>query len=118
MSKPNILLESTPKILTRSQAEQGTQFTKIIDLNQKSSLKIKEPVRNGEYLADNKCQYIPDSIPTEQELDNILKLDDSSLDKTPINNQSVSSGNSEKTRRFHSSFCPDLSIVTGSSNQQ
>ena len=34
-----------------------------------------------------------------------------------INNQSISSENSGKTSGFHSSFCPDLSIVTGSSNQ-
>ena len=34
-----------------------------------------------------------------------------------INNQSISSENSEKTRGFHLSFCPDLNIVTGSSNQ-
>ena len=60
---------------------------------------------------------IPDPIPTEQELDNTLKLDDSSSDETLINNQSISSENSEKTSGFHSSFCPDISIVTGSSNQ-
>ena len=48
--------------------------------------------RNREYLADSKCLNIHDPIPTEEELDNTLKLDDSS-------------------------FCPDLSIVTGSSNQ-
>ena len=34
-----------------------------------------------------------------------------------INNQSISSENSGKTSGIHSSFCPDLSIVTGSSNQ-
>ena len=37
-------------------------------------------MRSREYLTDNKCQNIPDPIPTEQELDNTLKLDDSSLD--------------------------------------
>ena len=36
---------------------------------------------------------------------------------TLINDQSVSSENSEKTSGFYSSLCPDLSIVTGSSNQ-
>ena len=71
------------------------KLAKIVDINQKDSLKIK-PVRSREYLADNKCQNIPAPIPTEQELDNILKLDDSSLDKTLINNQSISSENSEK----------------------
>ena len=76
-----------------------------------------KPVRNREYLADNKCQNIPDPILTEEELDNTLKLDDSSFDKTLINNQSISSENSEKPKGFHSIFCPDLSIVTGSSNQ-
>ena len=44
----------------------------IAYLNQKSNLKIK-PIRNREYLTDNKCQNIPDPIPTEQELDNTLK---------------------------------------------
>ena len=116
MSKPNILLESTPKVITCSQAKQDSQLAKIVDLNQKGSLKIK-PIRNREYLTDNKCQNITDPIPTEQELDNTLKSDDSSLDKTLIDNQSISSENSEKTCGFHSSFCPDLSIVTGSSNQ-
>ena len=116
MSKPNIPLESTPKVITRSQAKQDSQLAKIVDLNQKGTLKIK-PIRNREFLTDNKCQNIPDPIPTEQELDNTLKLDDSSLDKTLINNQNISSENSEKTSGFHSSFCPDLSIVTGSSNQ-
>ena len=81
MSKPNIPSESTPKVRTRSQAKQDSQLAKIVDLNQKACLKIK-PVRNREYLADDKCQNIPDPIPTEQELDNTLKLDDSSLDKT------------------------------------
>ena len=69
MPKSNILLESTPKIITRSQVKQDSQLAKIIDLNQKGSLKIK-PIRNREYLTDNKCQNIPDPIPTEQELDN------------------------------------------------
>ena len=84
-------------------------------MNQKRSLKIK-PIRNREYLTD-KCQNIPDSIPTGQELDNTLKLDDASLDKTLINDHSISSENSDKTSGFHSSFCPDLSIVTESSIQ-
>ena len=69
MSKPNIPLESTAKVVTRSQAKQDSQLAIIVDLNQKGSLKIK-PVRNWEYLADNKCQNIPDRIPTEQELHN------------------------------------------------
>ena len=81
MSKPNISLESSPKVITRSQAKHNGQLAKLVDLNQKGSLKIK-PVRNRGYLSGNKCQNIPDPIPTEQELDNILKLDDSSLDKT------------------------------------
>ena len=34
-----------------------------------------------------------------------------------VNNQSISSENSGKNSGIHSSFCPDLSIVTGSSNQ-
>ena len=116
MSKPDIPLETTLKVITRSQAKQDSQLAKIVDLNQEGCLKIK-PVRNREYLAYNKCQNIPDPIPTEQELDNTLMLDDSSLDKTLNNNRSISSENSEKTSEFHSSFCPDLSIVTGSSNQ-
>ena len=56
-------------------------FSLIVDLNQKGNLKIK-PIRNREYSTDNKCQNIPDPIPTDQELDNTRKLDDSSLDKT------------------------------------
>ena len=84
-------------------------------MNEKGSLKIN-PIRNREYLTDNKCQNIPDPIPTDQELDDTFKLDDSCLYKTLINNQSISSENSEKTSGFHSRFCPDLSIVTGSSN--
>ena len=116
MSKPNIPLESTPKVITRSQAKQDSQLAKIVDLKQKGSLKIK-PVRSREYLADNKYKNIPDPIPTEQELDNTIKLGDLSLDKTLINNQSISSENSEKNSEFHSSFCPDLSNLPGSSNQ-
>ena len=81
MSKPNIPLKCTPNVITRSQAEQDSQLAKIVDLNQKGSLKIKR-IRNGEYLNDNKCQNIPNPIPTEQELNNTFKLDDSSLDKT------------------------------------
>ena len=106
MSKTNIPLESTPKVITRSQAKQDSQLAKIVDLNQKGSLKIK-PVKNREYLADNKCQNIPDPIPSEQELVNNLKLDDSSIDKTLTNNQSISSENSEKTSGIHSSFSSD-----------
>ena len=75
ISKPNIPLESTPKVITRSQAKQDSQLAKIVDLNQKGNLKIK-PIRNREFLTDSKCQNIPDPIPTEQELDNTLKLDD------------------------------------------
>ena len=71
MSKPNIPLESTPKVITRSQAKQDSQLAKIVDLNQKGNLKIK-PIRNREYSTDNKCQNISDPIPTEQELDNSL----------------------------------------------
>ena len=41
-----------------------------------------KPIRNREYLTDNKCQNIPDPIPTKQELDNTFKIDDSGLDKT------------------------------------
>ena len=81
MSKPKIPLESTSKVITRSQAKQDSQLAKMVDLNQKHSLKIK-PIRNREYLTDNKWQNIPDPMPTEQELDNTLKLHDSSLDKT------------------------------------
>ena len=66
MSKPNISFESTPKVITRSQAKQDSQLAKIVNLNQKGSLKIK-PVRSREYLADNKCQNIPDPIPIEHE---------------------------------------------------
>ena len=116
MSKPNILLESTPKFITLRQAKQDSQLAKIVALNQKGCLKTK-PVRNREYLADNKCHNIPDPIPTEQELYNTLRLDDSSLYKTLINNQSISSENLEKTSGFYSTFCPGLSTVSGSSNQ-
>ena len=112
ISKPNIPLVSIPKVITRSQAIQDSQLAKI---NQKRSLKMKKPAINREYLADNECQNILDPIPTGQEFDNTLKLDDSSLDKTLINIKSILSESSEKTRGFHSSFCPDLSIVTGSS---
>ena len=45
-----------------------------------------------------------------------LQLEDSRFDKTLINGRSLSSENSSKTSGFHSSFCPDLSIVSGSSN--
>ena len=48
MSKPNIPLESTPKVITRGQAKQDSQLAKIVDLNQKGNLKIK-PIRNREY---------------------------------------------------------------------
>ena len=75
-------------------------------MNQKGGLEIK-PIRNREYLTDNKCQNIPDPIPTEQKLDNTFKLDDSGLDTTLVNNQSISSENSEKTSGFHSNFRPD-----------
>ena len=34
MSKPNIPLESTTKVITRSQAIQDSQLAKIVDLNQ------------------------------------------------------------------------------------
>ena len=54
MAKPNIPLESTPKVVTRSQAKQDSQLAKIVDLNQKGNLKI-EPIRNRAYLTDNKC---------------------------------------------------------------
>ena len=52
MSKPNIPLESTPKVITRSQAKQDSQLAKIVELNRKGSLKIKL-VRSREYLAAN-----------------------------------------------------------------
>ena len=78
MSKPNIFLEFTSKVITRIEAKQDSQLAKIVDLNQKDSLKIKESIRNREHLADSKYQNIPDPIPTEQELDNTLKLDHSS----------------------------------------
>ena len=99
MSKPNIPLESTPKVITRSQAKLDSQLANIVDLNQNGSLKIK-PIRSREFSTDNKCQNISDPIPIEQELDNTLKLDDSSLDKTLINNQSISSENSGKPAGF------------------
>ena len=47
-----------------------------------------------------------------------LQLDDSSLDKTLINNQNISSENSGETSGFHSSFCPVLCVVTESNNQK
>ena len=52
MAKPNISLESTPKVIRGSQAKQVCQLAKIVDLNQKGCLKMK-PVRNREYPADN-----------------------------------------------------------------
>ena len=70
MSKPNIPLESTPKVIIRSQAKQDSQLSKIVDLNKKGSLKIKGPVRNRENLVDNKYQNIPDPILTEHVLGN------------------------------------------------
>ena len=78
MSKHNIPLESNPKGITRSQAEQDSQLAKIVGQNRKGCLKIK-PLRNREYLADNQFQNIPDPIPTEQELYNTFNLEDSSL---------------------------------------
>ena len=48
MSKPNIPLESTSKVITRSQDKQDSQLAKIVDLNQKGNLKIK-PIRNREF---------------------------------------------------------------------
>ena len=65
MSKPNIPLESNPKVITRSQAKQDSQLAKVVDLNQKGCLKTKESISNREYLADNKYRNIPDPIPTE-----------------------------------------------------
>ena len=52
MAKPNISLESTPKVIRGSQAKQVCQLAKIVDLNQKGCWKMK-PVRNREYPADN-----------------------------------------------------------------
>ena len=47
MSNPNIPLESTLKVITRSQAKKDSQLAKIVDLNEKGNIKIK-PIRNRE----------------------------------------------------------------------
>ena len=49
-------------------------------------------------------------------MDDTFYLDDLSFDKTLINTRSILSENLEKSSEFHSSFCPDISIVTGSNN--
>ena len=61
--------------------------------------------------------YYSNPFPGEQELDDALQLDDSGSDKTLITDRSISIESSSNTSGFHSSLCPDLSIVTGSSNQ-
>ena len=57
MSKSNTLVAFTPKMITHSEAKQDSQLAKIVDKNQKGSLKIKESVRIEEILSDNKYQY-------------------------------------------------------------
>ena len=115
MSKSNTSVKSTLDVITRSQAKQDSGLAEIVNQSKKSPLKIKS-VKDRENVSDNKYQKIPNPFPNEQELYNCLQLDDSSLDKTLIDTQSMLSENSGKSSRFHSSFCPDLSIVTGSNN--
>ena len=87
MSKPNTPVQSAPKVITRSQPGQDSQLANIVDQKQKSFLKIKGSIKNRENLSDNMYQNIRKLFPTEQELDDTLQLDDSSLDKTLINTQ-------------------------------
>ena len=115
MSNSNIPVESAQKVITRSKAKQDNQLTKIVDQDQIDSLKLKISGKNKENLVDYGYKDISNPFPAEQELDDTLQLDDSRFDKTLINDRSISS--SSKTSRFHSSFCPNLSIVTGSNNQ-
>ena len=117
MSNSNAPVESDQKVITCSKAKQDNQLAKIVDQNQIDAFKVKRSGKIKENLVDNKQKGISNPFPAEQELDDTLQLDDSSLDKTLINDQSISSENSSKTSGFHSNFCPNLSIMTGSSNQ-
>ena len=117
MSNSNTPVESAQKVITRSKAKQYNQLAKIVNQNQIDSLKLERSCKIKENLVDNKYKDIFNPFPADQELDDTLQLDYSILDKTLINNRSISSENSSKTTGFHFSFCRDLSIVTGSSNQ-
>ena len=117
MSKSNIPVESAQKVITRSKAKQDNQLAKIVDQNQIDSLKIKISGKIKAKLGDNKYKDISNPFPAEQELDDTLQLEDSSLEQTLNNNRSTSSENSSKTSGFLSSVCQDSSIVTEYSNQ-
>ena len=117
MSNSNTPVESAQKVITRSKAKQDNQLPKIVDQNQIDSLKLKRSGKIKKNLVDYKYKDVLNTFSAEQELDNTLQLDDSRFDTTLINDRSISSENSSKTTGFYSSFCPDLSIVTGSSNQ-
>ena len=93
MSKPNTPVESAEKVITHSKAKRDNQLAKIVDQNQIDALKLKRSHKINENLVDNEFQDIFNSFPTEQEYDNTLQLDDSSLDKTLINTQSMLSKN-------------------------
>ena len=118
MSNSNTPVESAQEVITRSKAKQDNQLTKIVDQNQIDSLKLKISGKIKENLFNNKYKDIPNPFPAEQEMDDALQQDDSSLGKTLINDRSISSENSSETCGFYSSFCPDLSIVTGCSEEK
>ena len=87
MSKPDPLVESAQKVITRVKSKQDNRLAKIVDQNQKDSLKAEIK----ENLVDNKYKDISNPFPAEQELDDTLQLNDSSSDKTLLNNRSISS---------------------------
>ena len=82
MSKSNTPVESAQKVITRSRAKQDNQLAKIVDQNQTDSLKLKRSGQIKENLVHNKYKDIFNPFPAEQELDDTLQLDDSSLDNT------------------------------------
>ena len=80
-------------------------------------MKLKRSGKIKGNLVDNNYRDILNPFPAEQELDDTVELDDSLFYKSLINDRSISSENSSKTSGFHSSFCPDLRILAGSSDQ-
>ena len=69
-----------------------------MDQNRIDSLKQRRSVKIKENSVDNKYKDISNPFPAEQELVGTLQLDDSSLDKTLINNQGISSILTRRTR--------------------
>ena len=86
MSKSNIPVESLPKVITRSKAQQDNQLAEIVNQNPIDSWKLKRSGRIKENLVNNEYKDISKPFPAHQELHDTLQLDDSSLDMTLINN--------------------------------